>query len=51
MLYFIDRVQEGIRELEPLRDRQDVNVCALLALIMAHKKAATPGTTPHNIIA
>ena len=25
-IHFIDRVQEGIRELEPVRDQQDVGI-------------------------
>ncbi|XP_060575597.1 tetratricopeptide repeat protein 21B-like isoform X3 [Ruditapes philippinarum] len=33
-----DRVQEGIRELEILKDKRDVNLCSTMALMLAHKK-------------
>ncbi|ELU05036.1 hypothetical protein CAPTEDRAFT_159405 [Capitella teleta] len=36
-----NRVQEGIRELEPLKDKRDVNLAACMALALAHKKAKT----------
>lgn len=38
-----DRVQEGIRELEPLKDKRDINLCTTMALVLAHKKAKTVG--------
>ncbi|XP_052258735.1 tetratricopeptide repeat protein 21B-like isoform X2 [Dreissena polymorpha] len=33
-----DRVQEGIRELDILKDKRDVNLCSTMALMLAHKK-------------
>lgn len=35
----LDRVSEGIRELEAIQDKQEVVLCSLMALIYAHKKA------------
>uniref|UniRef100_A0A8C5R7T2 Tetratricopeptide repeat domain 21B n=1 Tax=Leptobrachium leishanense TaxID=445787 RepID=A0A8C5R7T2_9ANUR len=37
-----DRVQESIRELELIRDKPDVSLCALMALLYAHKKSSHP---------
>ncbi|XP_042192463.1 tetratricopeptide repeat protein 21B [Callorhinchus milii] len=37
-----DRVQEAIRELEFVKDKQDVSLCCIMALIYAHKKCAIP---------
>ncbi|KAK7092869.1 tetratricopeptide repeat protein 21B-like [Littorina saxatilis] len=34
-----DRVQEGIRELDMLKDKRDINLCATMALMFAHKKS------------
>ncbi|PVD35924.1 hypothetical protein C0Q70_02893 [Pomacea canaliculata] len=34
-----DRVQEGIRELDILKDKRDVNLCSIMALMFAHKKS------------
>lgn len=31
------RIQEGIRELDVLKDKRDVNICSKLALMFAHK--------------
>ncbi|CAG5135745.1 unnamed protein product, partial [Candidula unifasciata] len=36
-----NRVQEGMRELELLKDKRDVNLCSTMALMFAHKKAQT----------
>lgn len=38
-----DRVQEGIRELEILKDKRDVNLCSTMALMFAHKKSPNVG--------
>ena len=38
-----DRVQEGIRELDILKDKRDVNLCATMALMFAHKKSHSVG--------
>ncbi|ESO93623.1 hypothetical protein LOTGIDRAFT_189817 [Lottia gigantea] len=35
------RYQEGIRELDVLKDKRDVNICSLMALIYAHKVQQT----------
>lgn len=35
------RIQEGMRELELVKDKRDVNLCSALALIFAHKKCKT----------
>ncbi|KAK2186994.1 hypothetical protein NP493_181g04009 [Ridgeia piscesae] len=34
-----ERVQEGMRELDAMKDKQDVNLCSILALIVGHKKS------------
>lgn len=34
-----DRVQEGIRELDILKDKRDINLCSTMALMFAHKKS------------
>ncbi|BFZ22635.1 hypothetical protein BsWGS_25674 [Bradybaena similaris] len=36
-----NRVQEGMRELEFLKDKRDINLCSIMALMFAHKKAQT----------
>jgi tetratricopeptide repeat protein 21B len=41
--FFVDRVQEGIRELEILKDKRDVNLCSTMALMLAHKKGNSVG--------
>ena len=43
LLTISDRVQEGMRELEPLKDKRDINLCTTFALVLAHKKAKTVG--------
>ncbi|XP_035271756.1 tetratricopeptide repeat protein 21B-like [Anguilla anguilla] len=35
------RVQEAIRELEQLRDKPDVSLCSIMALIYAHRQSET----------
>ncbi|KAK6182507.1 hypothetical protein SNE40_010181 [Patella caerulea] len=35
------RYQEGIRELDVLKDKRDVNVCSIMALMFAHKNSPT----------
>ena len=37
------RAQEAIRELEMLKDKRDVNLCSLMALMYAHKMARVVG--------
>ncbi|XP_032880066.1 tetratricopeptide repeat protein 21B isoform X1 [Amblyraja radiata] len=37
-----DRIQEAIRELEVVREKQDVSLCTTMALIYAHKKCSAP---------
>ncbi|XP_072118143.1 tetratricopeptide repeat protein 21B [Mobula birostris] len=37
-----DRIQEAIRELEAIREKQDVSLCSIMALIYAHKKCSAP---------
>ncbi|XP_059173967.1 tetratricopeptide repeat protein 21B-like [Physella acuta] len=34
-----NRVQEGMRELDVLKDKRDINLCATMALMLAHKKS------------
>lgn len=36
-----DRIQEGMRELDFLKDKRDVNLCSTMALMLAHKKGNT----------
>lgn len=36
-------VQEGIRQLESIKNKQEVSLCAMMALIYAHKKSPNPG--------
>ncbi|XP_039250500.2 tetratricopeptide repeat protein 21B-like [Styela clava] len=36
------RVQESMRELEVIKDKPDVSLASMIALIMAHKKSRTP---------
>ncbi|KAG7464116.1 hypothetical protein MATL_G00183890 [Megalops atlanticus] len=37
-----DRVHEAIQELEAIRDRRDVSLCTLMALVYAQKKLPSP---------
>ncbi|GFN94695.1 tetratricopeptide repeat protein 21b-like [Plakobranchus ocellatus] len=37
-----NRVQEGMRELDMLKDKRDVNLCSTMALMFAHKKSRAP---------
>ena len=42
-VFHTDRVQEGIRELDMLKDKRDINLCATMALMFAHKKSHNVG--------
>ncbi|XP_012939708.1 tetratricopeptide repeat protein 21B isoform X2 [Aplysia californica] len=42
-----NRVQEGMRELDMLKDKRDVNLCSTMALMFAHKKS---GSTDRDAI-
>lgn len=46
---FSDRTQEGMRELEQLRDKRDVNLCSVMALMLGHKKAKVVGMEPLHL--
>ncbi|XP_061199524.1 tetratricopeptide repeat protein 21B isoform X2 [Neopsephotus bourkii] len=35
-------IQEGIRQLESIKSKQEVSLCAMMALIYAHKKSSKP---------
>lgn len=37
------RIQEGIRELDVLKDKRDVNICSTMALMFAHKHSQSVG--------
>ena len=37
------RIQEGISDLDLIKDKRDVNVCSLLALSYAHRMCKTIG--------
>ena len=39
----LGRAQEAIRELEMLKDKRDVNLCSVMALMYAHKMARVVG--------
>ena len=43
-----ERVQEGMRELDAMKDKQDVNLCSILALIVGHKKSKHIGESTHS---
>uniref|UniRef100_A0A6I8N4T4 Tetratricopeptide repeat protein 21B n=1 Tax=Ornithorhynchus anatinus TaxID=9258 RepID=A0A6I8N4T4_ORNAN len=36
------RIQEAIRELEDIKNKQDISLCSLIALLYAHKRSADP---------
>ncbi|KAL4636202.1 tetratricopeptide repeat protein 21B [Arapaima gigas] len=36
------RIQEAIHELESIKDRRDVSLCTMMALVYAHKKCQNP---------
>lgn len=44
-------IQEGIRQLESIKNRQEVSLCAMMALIYAHKKSPNPGILVKTIMA
>lgn len=37
------RIQEGISDLDMIKEKRDVNVCSLLALSYAHRMCKTVG--------
>ncbi len=44
VLCFIgDRASEGMRELEGLKSKRDLNLCSIMALMFAHKQARSVG--------
>ena len=47
-LCLTERVQEGMRELDAMKDKQDVNLCSILALIVGHKKSKHIGESTHS---
>ena len=40
---YAGRTQEGMRELEILKEKRDVNLCSTMALIMGHKYSQSVG--------
>jgi len=40
---FTGRVQEGMRELDILKDKRDVNLCSTMALMLGHKHSQSVG--------
>lgn len=38
-----DRLSEGMRELESIRDKPEVTLCTTMALMYAHKKSKNVG--------
>uniref|UniRef100_A0A8D0L119 Tetratricopeptide repeat domain 21B n=1 Tax=Sphenodon punctatus TaxID=8508 RepID=A0A8D0L119_SPHPU len=36
------RIQEAVQELESIKNKQDVSLCTMMALIYAHKKSSNP---------
>lgn len=40
---FLGDVQESIRQLESIKNKQEVSLCTMMALIYAHKKSPNPG--------
>ena len=45
---YLDRTQEGMRELEILKDMDDVNISSILALLAAHKSSKHQGIGEQN---
>lgn len=43
-------IQEGIRQLESIKNKQEVSLCAVMALIYAHKKSPNPGMVMKKIL-
>lgn len=41
--FFLGDVQESIRQLESIKNKQEVSLCTMMALIYAHKKSPNPG--------
>lgn len=48
-LDFSGKIQEALREFEAIKNKQDVSLCSLIALIYAHKMSPNPGIVfKHN---
>lgn len=44
LLFFsLGDIQEGIRQLETIKNKQEVSLCAMMALIYAQKMSPNPG--------
>lgn len=43
MMFRIDRLSEGMRELEAVVEKRDVVLCAPMLLVYAHKRCKTVG--------
>lgn len=43
LLFSLGDIQEGIRQLETIKNKQEVSLCVLMALIYAHKMSPNPG--------
>uniref|UniRef100_A0A663ESB3 Tetratricopeptide repeat protein 21B n=1 Tax=Aquila chrysaetos chrysaetos TaxID=223781 RepID=A0A663ESB3_AQUCH len=41
-LFSLGDIQEGIRQLESIKNKQEVSLCTMMALIYAHKKSPNP---------
>lgn len=50
MLNVSDRVQDGMRELDVLKEKRDVNLCSVMALMLAHKKAHSIGACVKHLL-
>ncbi len=49
IISYLDRMSEGMRELEPIVEHRDVMLCAPLLLIYAHKKCTPVGELTYII--
>lgn len=49
-LFLIGDIQEGIRQLESIKNKQEVSLCTMMALIYAHKKSPNPGMLINTIL-
>lgn len=43
LFFSLGDVQESIRQLESIKNKQEVSLCTMMALIYAHKKSPNPG--------
>ena len=51
IIHFVsDRISEGMRELDAIRDKRDVILCTTMALMYAHKRCKTVGKSQGNLI-